>query len=186
MVSSASFTLSGAEDIQKALMELPLRLQKRGLNDAFKFGAQMVADEAKNLASGRGVPKKLINAIKVAKPTRRQLRDLVAESRSSTIYVIALEKPYSRLAHIFEYGTVQRFRNKSKKRRGEKGDRAGGSTGQILAKPFLRPALDTRGPQAIKDIQARLAENIELIASQMAKGKARISFRRVSTVGGIQ
>ncbi len=172
MANLTNFSVEGAEDIQKVLLQLPIQYQKRGLANAFRAGAQIVADEAKAQAKSKNIGDgKFAESIIVAAPTRRQ------RLGRDSVVVVALRKPLSRLAHIFEYGTAPRHRNSKNSRRGKKGDGGGGYTGQISARPFLRPALDAKAREAIEVIAKKTRENIETITAQLARG-AKVSLRR--------
>jgi HK97 gp10 family phage protein len=171
MTNQTRIDVSGGEDIQKLLMELPLQYQKRGLDNAFRAGAKIVMEEAKSQARGKGIGDGgFVDSITVAKATKSQRL-----GRDSVI-VIALKKTHSRLAHLFEYGTAPRFRNSKESRRGKKGDHGGGYTGRISARPFLRPALDIKGAEAIAMIAQKTKENIETIVGQLARGE-KVSLR---------
>lgn len=167
--------IDGVDEVMKALEQLPVQLQKRALSAAFLRGASVVAQEARAQAHKQKIGNGgFVDSIKaVTIPRRRRIgRD------AETVALVALEKPLSRLAHIFEYGTGPRYRNSTKARgKGKKGDHEGGYTGQIVARPFLRPALDIAGVRAIEVIRGILAENIESIATQLAAGSKRIALR---------
>lgn len=171
MAGKTEFTVSGGADIQKLLLELPVQYQKRGLYNAFQAGAKIVLEETKAQARSRNIGGGgFVDSIVLSKPQRGQ-----GAGRDSVI-VIALKKTHSALAHIFEFGTAERHRNTGGAR-GKKGDHAGGYTGRIVPRPFLRPALDVKGQDAIAMIARVTNENIEIIVAQLAKGQ-KVSLRR--------
>jgi HK97 gp10 family phage protein len=172
MAVSSKYTIDGADSIQKVLQQLPVDLQKKALDNAMRAGAKIIADEAKNQAESKGIGDGgFAESITVVKPTSAQGHG------AETVIVIALKKAYSRLAHIFEYGTGPRYR-KSKSSSDSDGDASGGGyTGQIIAKPFMRPALDIKGSEAIKTIAGQLQQNIVIIVMQLSS-RQKISLRR--------
>ena len=81
-----------------------------------------------------------------------ELRDAIvvrkARSRQRSkgiIAVVGIKKPTSRRAHLTEFGTKN-----------------------AAAKPFLRPAIDIKGQDAIAVIGRKLKENIEKTATKLA------------------
>lgn len=166
------YTLTGAQDIERLLLQLPVQYQKRALQNAFRAGAKIVMEEAKSQAQRKGIGSGgFVDSITLARPSRGQ------GLGKDSVIVIALKKTHSKLAHIFEFGTAPRFRNSGRSRRGKKGDHAGGFTGQITPTPFLRPALDIKGAEAIAMIAKVTRENIETIVRQLARGD-KVSLRR--------
>lgn len=161
MAKTADFTIEGGQHIQKALLELPRRYQRQAMKNAFMAGARIVAKEARAQAKSKQIGTKFSKSIVARIGTARDRKRL----GKSTIAKVALKKPHSRLAHLFEFGTAPRRQ------------RNGRFTGQIMAKPFLRPALDVAGGRAIKEI-ARISKlNIETIARQLGAGQ-KVSLRR--------
>lgn len=182
------FTIEGADEIQKVLTQLPLEFQKRALENAFKAGAEVIASEVrKNIKSqgiGNGNISRAFNFagsqkknksrtrvgmnyaddVVIRKPTKEQKRGMNPVSRD-TVYVVAMKRPRSRIAHILEFGTAPRQRKN------------GGFTGQVKPRPFLRPALDTKGREAVDVILKIMRLNIETIASQLAAG-SRVRLTR--------
>lgn len=159
MTRSANFTLTGGKEIQKVLKEMPVRMQRRALVHAFRQGANLVKGAAKNKAPNENFAK----AITVARGSGR------TRPTKNTVVFLALKKPYSRLAHLFEFGTVERFQ------------KSGRATGRIIAQPFLRPALDEKGQQATETIARVLKENIYLIIKQLTRGQ-KVSLAKKNRV----
>lgn len=149
------FKIEGAREIQRVLEEMPRRLQRQALVHAFREGANIVRDEAKVKAAT--LPDGFAQALIVARPTAKQRR---RRGQHETVVVIAFKKgKFSRLAHLFEFGTAERFQ------------KSGRFTGRITAQPFLRPALDTRATAATRKIAETLRDNIEIIARQLRSGQ---------------
>ena len=152
--------VTGAKEIAAVLDQLPKQLQKRALYNAFKAGAEDVAEQARQNARRHGMEDFARN-IKTGRPTKSQKGAQFNPVGKQTVAVVALKKgKYSRLAHLFEYGTKDRFKNTN-----------GAPTGRIMAQPFLRPALDTAGEKAIKTIADRLKDNVRVIARQLARNQ---------------
>jgi hypothetical protein len=151
------FNIEGGKEIEAALKRLPVEYQKKALYNAFRAGALKVAKEAARKAP----TPELGEALTVRKPTRRQ------RTTPGTVAVVALRRPVSRLAHLFEFGSAPRKQ------------KDGHETGQHPARPFLRPALDLMGPEAIRAIAEITKENIAEIALRLSKGqKVRLRSRR--------
>lgn len=151
------FSIDGGKDIEAALKRLPVEYQKKALYNAFRAGALKVAEEA-----ARQAPTEALSAATtVRKPTRRM------RAPSGTVAVVALRRPVSRLAHLFEFGSAPR-RQKD-----------GHATGSHPRRPFLRPALDAMGPEAIRTIAQITRDNIAEIVLRLSKGqKIRLRRRR--------
>jgi len=171
MAGQTRFTVDGGKEIEKLLLELPVRYQKRALQRAFEEGAKVVLEEARSQARSHGIGGGgFIDSIVIAKPQRDQ------GLGKDTVVVIALKKTHSALAHLFEFDTKERFRN-SDSARGKKGNHQGGFTGRMIASPFLRPAMDIKGKEAVEIIARVTKENIETIVGQLARGQ-KVSLRR--------
>lgn len=158
---ATEFSLEGGRAVAEALKQLPQKYVRRGLAQAFRAGAKVVADEAKNQLRQRGAVNtgELLKGIRVASSSLNTIR------RSGAIAQIGVVKPHSRRAHLTEYGT------------GPRRQKNGRYTGRSPAKPFLRPALDIKGAAAIQVIANMTAENIKIIAGQLSAGQ-KVSLRR--------
>ena len=159
MTRTAKFEMTGGKEIQKVLKEMPVRLQRKALVHAFRQGANLVKDSAKNKAPSPNFAR----SITVARGSGR------TRPTKNTVVFIALKKPYSRLAHLFEFGTVERHHLSGK------------STGRIIAQPFLRPAFDEKSAAATKKIAEVLKENIYLIVKQLTRGQ-KVSLAKKNRV----
>lgn len=150
------FRITGGKEIQRVLEEMPRQLQRKALVHAFTEGAKLVRDGAK--AQAVSLPPGFAKALTVQRPNARYRRRRAGGRE--TVVVVALKRgKYSRLAHLFEFGTAERHQ------------KSGRYTGRITAQPFLRPALDSQGAAAIARIARVLAENIEIIARQLRSGQ---------------
>ena len=134
-VMAAKFSFSGGRELEQALKALGGQISGRLGNNATKAGARVIAADARlrvPVVTGR-----LKRSITVVGDDglRRQGGSVRAA------YVVARAK----IAHIIEFGTVARRQRTT-----------GRFTGSVPARPFLRPALDVAGQEAIN----RLSENL--------------------------
>jgi len=157
MPRETQFKITGGPEIQKALKELPKKLQRRALVHAFRTGAKIVKDDAALRALK--VSPDFASSLVVARPNKKR------RANNEVVVVIAHKRSHSRLAHIFEFGTANRYQKN------------GRFTGRIIATPYLRPALDARSNEAIQSIASILKENVEIIARQLSAGQ-KVSLRR--------
>lgn len=152
----ANFQITGGPEIVKVLNAMPRQLQRKALVNAFRAGANIVRDEAKRKAPNNT----LRRAITVARGNRRN------RPSRNTVVMLALRKPASSLAHLFEFGTQDRRQTTT-----------GRFTGRMTATPFLRPALDTKAQAATNKIAQILKENLMIIARQLSSG-SKISLAK--------
>lgn len=81
-----------------------------------------------------------------------------AEGVGRVIVTIGSSSP---VAHLVEFGTVERFHESGK------------STGVMPMNPFIRPAWDAQAPGVLYTIKTVLAEEIERTAARQARKAAR-------------
>lgn len=125
----------GLDEIQRKLDTLPDKIQQRVLASGNGAVARAIAKEMKTGLSGSIHP--FLGAVKVASDP---------EKRKTKGYIIGLRKPFSSLAHFFEFGTGPRTQKTT-----------GRYTGSMPAQPFMRPA-----------IEGMSAEDVELIWTKAA------------------
>lgn len=97
----------------------------------------------------RLVPKdtgELAEGIVVQAPTRRQRR------RGAALIVVGILRPVSRIAHLIEFGWRW-----------------------SAAQPFLRPALDSKGAEAVRVIGQRMMRGIVREMQKIRRGQPRRS-----------
>lgn len=151
--------LVGANDLERALLELPRRLQRSTLDRALKLAAVPVHDAAVANAQSVGASGK--NASKViisTKLSRRQRRGTVKEEGTRTVYIGVRPSP---VAHLIEFGTGPRY------------TKAGAFRGQMPATPFLRPAWDGNWRKSLDDFGTILGTEIERSATRLARRNAK-------------
>jgi len=149
----ADFQLTGAKDLQKVLEEVPKKYRKKALKSAFREGAKIVKKDAQDNARQHGLDRDYWKDITVSVPKGRVKLD------KSVVRTVAVKKEHSSLAHLFEFGTAERFKDN------------GASTGRISPMPHLRPALDAKAQEAIQTIADVTRKNLELIARDLTRGQ---------------
>jgi HK97 gp10 family phage protein len=152
-MAGKSFQLTGAQDLQKVLEEVPKKYKKKALKSAFREGAKLIKKDAQDNARQHGIDSDYWKDITVSVPKGRVKLD------KSVVMTVAVKKEHSPLAHLFEYGTAQRFTNEGEAR------------GRIDAMPHLRPALDNKSDEAIQTIAEVTRKNLELIARDLTRGQ---------------
>jgi len=155
----AEFTITGGKEIQAVLQEMPVKFRRKALVHAFRQGAKIVLQDAKRRAPNDTIK----TALTIARGNRR------TRPTKDTVLMIALKRPASRLAHLFEFGTRERFK------------KSGSPSGRMIAHPFMRPALDANAQQAISVIARITKENITLIAKQLTAGQ-KVSLAKKNRV----
>ena len=67
------------------------------------------------------------------------------KSRNKWAFIVGVRKPFSALAHLFEFGTAERF------------TKGGARRGRMSPKPFLRPAVESMSAQEAEAIFSKAA-----------------------------
>ena len=163
--------LTGLNDFEKMIRELPDVIQKQVVLGAFRDGATVLQERAVQLAPGRlhGAATKSFNkvsggtkpetvgkthlweSIKVIRPSVKRLM-----GNSEIIYTVRARHP---LAFLAEYGSGQRTR------------KSGGSTGSMPAFAFLRRAVDEKGTAVVSIIASSAKSRLEKALAKYKKGK---------------
>jgi HK97 gp10 family phage protein len=147
----------GGKQLAKALSELPLKIERNIMRAALRAGAKVVADEAK-----RNVPvdsAELKQSIRTSSNGKKGLveANAVVGSRKKGWYATFVE--FGTAPHVIKAGknaTRLSFRTK---------DGKWISTTQVnhtgaKAKPFMRPAFDTKGDEAVKAVADKIRERL--------------------------
>lgn len=126
MVSKMTYTLTGAKELEKTLLEMGPAVATKIADKALRAAAKIIIKEAKILAPRRtGALRKSIAAkVGQLKPAERTV-------------TIGFKKPGRSYAHMVEFGTSH-----------------------SAAKPFLRPALDAKASEALREMTEVLADGI--------------------------
>lgn len=167
-MANASMRIEGLADLQRALKELPERLQKKALATAVAKGARVIGRDAqsrvpvlKKFDSRRtpGLLKRLIRVSRGVRRTteaaafvsvRRMNRKQIARFKAKTGYKGA-DNPFDPFYWRFvEFGTSK-----------------------MAAQPFLRPAFEAQKELAARTIGDELAVAIEKEARQLYRRIAR-------------
>jgi len=165
------FSIDGAAELDKVLQALPPKLRKKVLGPATRSGALIIRKEAESLApydEGRESGAHLKDEI-IARKKRR----------TNDIYQVG---PSSRVphAHLVEYGTGPRvFKNPHWVLLGGYNWVYVTHAGTMTPQPFLRPAVDNKGREAVDKIGQRLGELTERWAARLA-GEYKTSGLRPS------
>ncbi len=144
MVGKVSVTVKGLKEIDKALKQLGPELAEQAGDSALRAMGRVIVPEIQRFAPKRSG--------KYAENIGVQL-DRKRGGDTSRHAHIGVKSPWSRLAHLLEFGTVK-----------------------MAAKPHFRPALDARATDAIKEGGVALARALKTVTRRLATGK---SVRRV-------
>lgn len=154
--------VEGLKALQEALNNLPKELQKGPLKSAVSAGAKVVAEEAKRRAP-LGETGNLRKAIYRYR-SRSQSRD------GKETFLVAVRKGKAKYADT--------ARNRRLRRVGKTYQTAGEAfywrflefgTKYIAARPFLRPAFESKKNEALDTIKKKLADAIEKTAKRLKK-----------------
>lgn len=141
----------GGAELQKALNQLPAKLERNVMRSALRQGANVIRDEARsNVPVKTGALKK---SIKVSTRARRgQVTATLKAGGKDAFY-----------AHMVEYGTAPHdIAVKSKKvlvfEDGGKATRA--RHPGISPKPFMRPAVDDKADEAVQAVANQVRKTL--------------------------
>jgi HK97 gp10 family phage protein len=159
------FEVLGLKELDDALKNLPEYLQKRAMKEAFIAGGQIIQQTAVALAPRRRG--NLAAAIEL-----KFIPDMGNGQGGVAIYVNKKKAWYGRLE---EFGTaphVIRVRRGKALKIGSTYVKEVQHPG-AAAKPFMRPAFDTKKQEAVNVIALTLRKFIERYAKQVKKGPTR-------------
>ncbi len=142
------FKMEGAGDIERALAELARGTAKGTMRRAMKKTLKPVAKAAEGLSSGNF---KVAVTSKLAASQRRDAR--MDRGRSKVVLYVGPVMPDGDTAphaHLYEFGTVQRFHKKT-----------GKSVGAMPARPFMRPAWDAHQATMLETLKREAWKEIE-------------------------
>ena len=157
-----SVKIEGLKELQEAMNQLPLEIQKRPLRSAVSAGAKVIVDEAKRLAP-QGETGNLRKAL-------YRYRSRSQSSRGQETFLVGVRKG--------KKNYVDSAKNRRLNRVGKKYTVEGEAfywrfvefgTSKMPARPFLRPAFESKKNQAVETIKNRLAVAIENTAKKMKK-----------------
>lgn len=153
------FDISAFKDLEKLLKQLPEPLAKKALEDAARAGANLLRREIRARApQGEG---KLKRNILVKKNKRTKYAVNYKVGVAGKIYY----------AHFIEFGTSPHLIAAKRKKLLTDGQEAFGKEVQHpgqSARPFLRPAVDAKGQEAIATFGQKLSETVLREATKLA------------------
>ena len=162
MARAETVSIEGLAELNRALRELPQRIANRGLRTAVYAGAKVIRDEARHrapkAAQSLGIKQPPAGTLKRS-VIMKHIRELSGGGRQ-TFYVLVRQG--------------KKYRNQGK--RGNLSQDAWYwrfvefGTRKMAARPFLRPALESRRREAVEAIKGRLAQRIEIEAKAL-KGR---------------
>ena len=135
-----------------AAMDSVLKLLPSKIGEGVLLGALRAGAKPIVKVARQKVPKRsgdLAKSITVRKASRRRV------AKGGGQVVIGFKKPHSRRAHLTEFGTSK-----------------------TAAQPFVRPAIDEKGGEAIGIIGQQLGERIEEAAVRLAGPYAKSGLRK--------
>lgn len=140
MPGTVKITVKGLREVTEALRKLGPELAEQAGDSALRAMGKPIITAAQGFA-----PKRTGNYAKNIAFTldRKAAREGQRKAR------IGVRAPYSRIAHLLEFGTVK-----------------------MSAKPHLRPALDGQADHAIRKGGEALGRQISNIARKLARGAA--------------
>lgn len=161
-MTSFSIKIDGLKELEKALKELPLEIQKRPLRSAISAGAKVIADEAISRAP-EGETGNLRKALYRYR-SRRQ------SATGKETFLVGVRKGKG----IYGNTRLNRRLNRVGKKYTTQGEAyywrfLEFGTSKMSAQPFLRPAYENAKERAVKVIKERLGKSIEQQARKLAK-----------------
>lgn len=158
-MADIDFTVLGLDELSKKLKEMPIKLAKNGLRAAVNAGAQVVYKEARaRVPVDTGRVKKNIY--------KKQIRE-----KSNNV-----QQTYYVGVRLGSGGTYAKTKaNVRKGRVGKSYDTESRAfywrflefgTSKLPARPFLRPAFDTKKTQAVDAMAKKLKERIDKYAGE--------------------
>ncbi|MCK9351022.1 MAG: HK97 gp10 family phage protein [Clostridiales bacterium] len=153
------FEIVGLKETMDALEQLPTVSMKKGVvRNALKKAAVPIKDKAKSNAQGIPMDNKdIVESIKIGTTLKRSQRG--RQDRSRVTAYVGSSHP---LAHIFEFGSAERYTKK------------GAYRGYIPPMPFLRGAWDSQKKVSLDilkdEIWKALQKSARLLARKAEKG----------------
>ena len=146
-VKSGNLSITGADEIKKALKKLSTNVATNVMVGAIRAGANTVRDEAKRLVpvkSGR---------------LRKSIQTRRAKTRQKHTILFAVA-PMTRTIHTLQDANgIKRY---NYARVIEEGRKAEFGTSITRPQPFMRPAFEKNGTKAIEETRKYLAERLPL------------------------
>lgn len=140
-MSNFDFKIEGGKELDAALRKLGIDLERKIAKSAVRAGATVIAKQAiLNAPSDEGDLKKSIKVVTRSKRTGDAVASVVTRSGKKW----SAKRMNAWYASMVEFGTEK-----------------------SAAQPFLRPALDVKGAEAIKAMSKKIQDRI----SKLSRGK---------------
>jgi HK97 gp10 family phage protein len=170
--ADVTMRITGVEELKKALESLPAATRKNVLKRALVQASVDVVARAKELApydEARKEGHHLRDSISASFALEKRQRAFVKQHGSSRDVALAFigvsysstSDRYAPHAHLIEFGT------------GPRQHKSGKSTGQVVARPFLRPAWDEKQKTVIERFAPLLAKEIDAAAARLFRKALR-------------
>jgi len=177
-LNASGVEIKGLEELQSALKQFPQNIQKNIMRGAVRAGASLIAKDAKaNVPSNTGVLKDSIGIVAGKPKNKNFIRFWVTprEGFMRTVKFTLADGTKWKIkgeadgwyAHMVEFGTHSKrieplspktkYYGKRKKKRDAIVSQGGGSPAQ----PFMRPAYENKGEEAIEATKEYLAKRID-------------------------
>lgn len=162
------FELHGLKELMNAFDQLPTQSMKKGVvRNALKKSALPVKEAAEANAHRLPVDSKdIAESVKVGTSLKKSQRGRVDRSRV-TVYVGSSHP----LAHLFEFGTAERFTKK------------GAYRGHIPPMPFMRDAWDNGKHVSLSILREELWKSLQRAARLLAKKAERGTLTKGQIAG---
>ena len=152
-----TFNIKGFKELDEALKQFPIKLQRNILRHAVKQGANVIKRAAIAMAPV-GKTGKLRRAIKVGVGKKRK-------NIYAVTYIVGLNKKLAWYGRLVEMGAAAHIIKIRRKKALTIDDKIVGTVvkhpGIVHRKPFMRPAIDNYAGQAILAIKNDLIQGIE-------------------------
>ncbi len=162
MAKGEGVHVRGLAELDRALRELPVRVANRGLRASVYAGAKVIRDEARSRAPKAAQslgPKQPPPGTLRRSVIMKHIRELSGGGRQTYYVLVRQGKKYrnqGKRGNLSQDAWYWRFL--------EFGTR------KMAARPFLRPALESRRREATAAIKERLAQRIQTEAKALNRG----------------
>jgi HK97 gp10 family phage protein len=157
MADVGTINVRGLAEIEKRLQALPEKLRRKHINQAMQEGMDLVRDEAQ-----RHIPSRKPNSgweafVYRGQTLRNSVATTVSVKQKSATGRVGLDIKKVHHGHLVEFGTKpHKIRIKTKAGRYRTIKHPG-----ARKQPFMRPAFDNKGDQAVEIMTTRLARAVE-------------------------
>jgi HK97 gp10 family phage protein len=154
--------IEGAKELEAALLALPQTMAKGAVRRALWNSLPVMVDAMRDEAPDPRLRRTLQRSRSLSKRARREARGMFKRGEIK-MHVGAVP---SRLAHLFEFGTVPRYTKKGVYR------------GRMVPQPYLRPGFD----QSARQVLDRFGGEMRLAIEREVKRLARQRKPRAITI----